>query len=382
MYAITYLEINTFCILLLLVILKCQLENLDKSVSARVFRELVVTVIIYVIFDIFCGLNDNDVVSFPRPFIVFVNVGFYVASYLTSYLSFLYAECEMQAKWVLDKRKRRLFALPTVALVILTLLTLKYKFFFYIDDAGNYIKGPLYFPMLVLVYGHLLAIGIKALILLPRKKYYVLRSKMITLSSFVVFPLLAGAIQAFYNGISIISMGCTMAAVQVFINMQKTRITTDALTELNNRTKMVQHLERCMTQARHGSTRVLFLLLLDIDDFKRINDKYGHLEGDRALLRLANVLKKAASTEKCMIARFGGDEFAVVLESETGSEEAFVAQLRRLLSEENERADAPYQLEVSIGCACYSPDIKSIPEFVRMADKDLYREKWSRKTIW
>lgn len=382
MYAITYLEINPFCILILLIILKCHLENRDKSLNSQIFRNLLVTVIVYVVFDIFCGLSDNHVVSFTRPVMVFINLGFYIVSYLTSYLSFLYAECELQSAWVFDRRKRGLLTIPTLVLCLLTVLTLKFKFFFYIDQDNNYTKGPLYFPMLFLVYGHMIAIGVKALILLPRKKYYVLRPKMITLCSFVVFPLLAGAVQAFFNGISIISMGCTIAAVQVFINIQKTRITIDPLTELSNRTKMMQQLEKSMTQARADSTRKLYLIMLDVDGFKWINDQYGHLEGDKALIRLADVLRSAAIKEKCLVARYGGDEFAIILETSTEGEEwDFIRHLRMLLWEENKIAEAPYGMEVSVGCVRFTPEIKTIPDFIRLADKELYRDKWQRKSV-
>lgn len=378
MYASTYLLVNTFCILILLIILHSHMQNLDKSYSARIFQNVLITTIIYVVFDILCGLADNDVVVYPRPLSMVINVGFYYVSYLISYLCFLYAECELQSKWVEDKKKRMLYAIPTVLLFIITPLTLKWKFFFYIDEGSNYIKGPLYFPMLILVYGHLLVIGAKALIMLPQKKYYAMRQKIATLSSFVVLPLLAGAIQAFFNGISIVCMGCTLAAVQVFINMQKTKITVDSLTELNNRSKMMQHLERCMAQSRTGAARQLYLLMLDVDGFKQINDKFGHLEGDRALIRLAAVLKKAAAHEKCLISRFGGDEFAIVLETEEGMEETFIHRLSGLLALANDAEQLPYKLEVSIGCARFTPEITTIPDLIRKADKDLYRDKASK----
>lgn len=381
MYAVTYLEINTFCIVILLIILKCHLENLDKSINARIFRDLLICLIGYGVLDLLCGLYDNDAVFFPRPVIEALNVAFYYVSYLMSYLCLLYAGCELQAKWIEDRKKLVLYGIPTLLMFVLTPLTLKYHFFFYIDEAGNYAKGPLYFPMLLLVYGHLIAIGVKAVVMLSRKRNYVQRAKIITLSSFVVFPLLAGLFQAFFSGISIICMGCTIVAVQVFVNTQKNRITIDPLTQLNNRSKMMLHLERCIDQTRNTPERPLYLLMMDIDGFKQINDQFGHVEGDRALIRLAKVLKKAAAKEKCLIARYGGDEFAVVLESGEGmiTGEEFARRIQGLLKLSNESATNPYTLRISIGCARYTPEMRSVQEFVRKADQVLYREKDSRK---
>ena len=91
MYALTYLENNTFCILLMLVILKCQRENLDKRLNARAFQYLLISMIVYACFDFLCGLAENDVIHCSQFSATVINMGFFYSSYLTAFLSFLYS---------------------------------------------------------------------------------------------------------------------------------------------------------------------------------------------------------------------------------------------------------------------------------------------------
>ena len=377
MYALSYLENNTFCILLMLVIWKCQRENLDKRLNARMFRYLLLSMIVYAGFDFLCGLSENDVIHCSQFTAAVFNMGFFYSSYLTAFLSFLYSEAELNAKWMHERKKQLLVAIPFVFLLLITPLTLKWKFFFYIDKDGNYIKGPWYAGMLLLTYGYIIAIGLKALYMVPQKKYYAIRSRMLTLSSFVICPLIAGTIQAFFTGISIICLGGTIAMVQVFIEMQKSKITLDALTETNNRSIMIQYLDKCMSRQKQSSDRRLYLLMLDIDHFKQINDSYGHLEGDRALISLSNALKTAGAHTKCLIARYGGDEFSIVLETEDNdsAKDEFIERIQEAVRLENSRNDRPYALEISIGAARYTPEVGSIPDLIREADMELYQSK-------
>lgn len=90
---------------------------------------------------------------------------------------------------------------------------------------------------------------------------------------------------------------------------------------------------------------------------------YGHLEGDRALICLADALKDAAAECKCLIARFGGDEFAVAMEPKSEEEVTrFQEELRRFLAMHNAAMETPYTIHISIGC---TPDHTSIPALIQ-----------------
>jgi diguanylate cyclase (GGDEF)-like protein len=145
---------------------------------------------------------------------------------------------------------------------------------------------------------------------------------------------------------------------------------SDPLTGLANYRQLVEALETEIK--RYGRTeRPFVVLLLDLDGLKRINDAHGHLTGSRALCRLADMLR-LYSREMDTAARYGGDEFVLIL-PETDAEAArLVAQrISKRLAEDGEIP----QISVSIGTAVYPEDGETVNEILGAADRDLYREK-------
>jgi diguanylate cyclase (GGDEF)-like protein len=166
-----------------------------------------------------------------------------------------------------------------------------------------------------------------------------------------------------------------LANAQLHASIQALSL-TDPLTGLPNRRQMQSHLEREVAAARRG--RSVTLLILDLDDFKRYNDTYGHVAGDDALRAFGSIL--AAETRRMnLAARFGGDEFVSVL-AET---EAAGGRLHAERIQERVGADPVLSsngLTVSYGLACFDPgDMTTVEDLVRAADEDLYRRKAARR---
>lgn len=377
MYAFTYYLNNTACIIIMLLILRLHLKSLDKTITARVFTFLIVSVILYFIFDLCCGLLENDVWHKGQMLSTIFNLGFFFSSYLIGYFAFMYSECEINNTWMFNNKKLYLSFIPTLILIVLTFLTLKFRFFFYIDINGEYIKGPHYFLVLLFVYGYLLLIGIKNFILYFNKKYYLKKEILLSLSSFVIFPLIFGIIQAFHTGISIICLGTTISIVQVFISMQNKRITIDSLTKLNNRDKLMQHLDSKINNVINND---IYFVMIDIDNLKHINDTFGHVEGDRAIKTIADILKQSCGHYTCMLARYAGDEFSIVFEGSLESVEKLKNDIYANLKVYQELTNGKYNLEVSLGYSRYDRfKMKNIVELIASADAELYKEKARKK---
>jgi diguanylate cyclase (GGDEF)-like protein/PAS domain S-box-containing protein len=146
--------------------------------------------------------------------------------------------------------------------------------------------------------------------------------------------------------------------------------THDALTGLANYREFIDTLEREVRRAER-SKHSFALLLLDLDELKAINDKYGHLAGNRALKRLSGVIKEHSRATD-LAARYGGDEFAVVLiDADPGMANRIAQRVESALRADREQPT----LSVSVGIGVYPEDGRTAPELLQAADRHLYRRK-------
>lgn len=153
---------------------------------------------------------------------------------------------------------------------------------------------------------------------------------------------------------------------------------TDGLTRLNNHRSFQDHLTREIKRV-HRSQEPLSLLMIDIDDFKALNDRFGHAAGDELLRRLAQIMTEAIR-DTDMLARYGGEEF-VVLTPDTGLEGAYrlAEKVRTAIAESSfvlDESRRPTRVTVSIGVAEY---FGNRMRFFDEADRSLYSAKAAGK---
>jgi diguanylate cyclase (GGDEF)-like protein/PAS domain S-box-containing protein len=176
-------------------------------------------------------------------------------------------------------------------------------------------------------------------------------------------------------------IGCLCAAVDVTDRKRSEeqalyQARHDGLTGLANYREFMGRLEDEVRRAERSHQRFA-LLLLDLDELKRINDLDGHLAGDRALRRLARVMNEhCRSTD--VAARYGGDEFAVLLiDSDGGMAEHVAGRIALGLRSDEEKP----QLSVSIGIGVYPGDGRTAGEIIEAADQRLYHRKRNRRAL-
>ncbi len=144
----------------------------------------------------------------------------------------------------------------------------------------------------------------------------------------------------------------------------------DPLTGAYNRSFIEEYVQEEIRKAKRLKGRFC-ILLLDLNDFKQINDRYGHTVGDRVLKLVVRELKESMR-DYDLIARWGGDEFLVVLPLERGAEVLDVAN--RLSSNFRVRY-GNLEVTLSVGYACYPNDGESLDRLVQTADSRMYRAK-------
>jgi diguanylate cyclase (GGDEF)-like protein len=149
----------------------------------------------------------------------------------------------------------------------------------------------------------------------------------------------------------------------------------DGLTQVRNRRALQDALESEISRSlRHGHT--LSLLLLDVDRFKDVNDQHGHLCGDLVLKQVAALLNQHGRRENCT-ARYGGDEFAVLLaETSLSGAMIFAERVRGAVEAEEICAEGRrIAVTVSVGVAEWKPQMRAAEDLIALADTALYRAK-------
>jgi diguanylate cyclase (GGDEF)-like protein len=149
---------------------------------------------------------------------------------------------------------------------------------------------------------------------------------------------------------------------------------TDGLTDLYNHAYFLQSLKKEVKRARRNGSK-LTLVMFDLDDFKRLNDTRGHVEGDRVLMKSAAIIKESLR-DIDLAARYGGEEFALIL-PDTFRTGAFVVaeRIRKRLEDHFKRRRSGPRVTVSGGAASYPDDASDYEELIRRADEGLYRSK-------
>jgi diguanylate cyclase (GGDEF)-like protein len=170
-----------------------------------------------------------------------------------------------------------------------------------------------------------------------------------------------------------------LEVVELYDGMRKMSI-TDGLTGLFNHREFYQQLRRELERARRYRHTVS-LLIIDVDDFKRFNDRFGHLAGDLALRKIADLLRSCARATD-IVARYGGEEFAVILPESTASGALMLAErIKTEVAVHNFLPQVPGETHLTVSIGIYTAEEGAVSEdqLVGYADQAAYSAKGAGK---
>ncbi len=376
LYSSIYIEVNFLGIVMaLLVFFKMRREG-DQQVSSIAFSRATLSVAVTLLLDAAWMLIDGLPGPVWRFLNYFVNVNYLFMTGVVMYFWFQYVIYRFQLRTYILRKHGVLLALPLLTLLALCVASPWTGWLFTIDELNVYQRGPLHIAQQLIGYSYGLAAIVCSVWTAFRTRDPERRADALTINSFVLLPLVGGVLSGLLFGLPTIWPFTTVSLVSIYMNFQGRQISTDSLTRLNNRSQFDRHLKSLMTDPHHGTDDV-YLLLIDVDDFKKINDTYGHVVGDEALIQTANLLKGVCGTWNAFLARYGGDEFAIVCAT---NEHAAIEHLKTELTEAfrrfSEQELRAYPLSISIGVTAFHPaDGLSPTAVVEKADKELYAVK-------
>ncbi len=175
-------------------------------------------------------------------------------------------------------------------------------------------------------------------------------------------------------GVNVVMM---LAYLLTFINIQKSRISIDSLTGISNRSILCRKIEKSIENGNFSE----YLFMVDANRFKQLNDTFGHIEGDNALVLIAGVLKSSLPRHM-HVARYGGDEFAILGElSGDDDAQSILDSINSNLAIKCLENGKGWNITVSIGFSRLNDTIKTVSDFIADADRNLYAMKKTNEPV-
>ena len=375
MASILYAEVYLICMIVVGLLLHWSLRSDSSSSTERWLRRTVGAFLCNFasnfLFTLFNGVQILPALTMPASWL------FKTLYHMTLCIGVFcwcgFAETEHHSNVFEDPKNRPLLTLPLLLPLLLLVLNLRTGLTFRFTEAGAYERGVLFqFEMFWL----LLWSTICAMRLSGQGRYESDPNRRVHISVTASFPLcIAAAWMLSFLGesVPVICVAVMVELLCLFMGTTRQQISMDKLTQVNNR----QNLMGFMDYKLKNHDGELYLMMIDADKFKQINDAYGHLEGDNALILVAKSLKRACGShrKRPYIARYGGDEFIIVLEGSEGEVQALCADIRHILRSLAE--DLPYPLSLTIGYARWAAPMKA-KDLIAAADEELYRIKKER----
>lgn len=288
----------------------------------------------------------------------------------------LYTHCEIYQD---EQRVKRLMNPLLIIILVnaaITVLSLRFRWVYYIDQENVYHRGPLYFVPASITIGLILI----AMIIIVTNRKTIEKKHYFSLVFFAVPPVVCIFLQITFYGISLMLNGLTLSFLIVFITIQNRRMDTDYLTGVYNRKRLERYLKYKINMS--SSKKTFSAILIDLNDFKEINDNFGHDVGDEALETCAKLIKSCLRAND-FVARYGGDEFYIILDLSNEKDlTRTVERIYKCFEKYNEKSKKPYSLGISLGAAVYDVEAHmKAEEFQKQIDNLMYENKRANKAI-
>lgn len=376
-YVFYYVQAHIACILLLSIVFYKIVRGVNKQASQIYLGNLVVTLMLYYMAEIFWALVDGNVISSAPTMLYLSNIFTYILISVAAYYWYIISEALQRDKLIENTVLRRLLATPVLVSALLVVTAYRTGLVFYVDENGKLVNGSFYVILVIVPFAYLIASSVKSFSRFANKDRYVDRNIYFMIGVFPFAPIILGAMQAIYWRVPFLCYGTVAAVYYVYLTTQDNLISIDPLTQTNNRNQLYKYLVQKMRSEEQGLS--LFLIMVDIDRLRDINEAYGHAEGDRALNRVATAIKDACqgSRSRMFVSRYGADEFVVVAEMAYRAEAAWLAdQIKNEVKRATNVDAAPYDIHVSVGISQYDFQAPvTIQSFIARADSDLYQNK-------
>ena len=361
--------------LLLLTIVKVHMWNqykVGRLLDIQLLAEMMNFTVLECIFDTLVFWIDGQMFFGARAINYMGNIIYYILKIVIVYFWPLFIEYKISSSIERVKKLATILAIPMIACSVLVLTTPITGFIFSINENNIYTRNGYFFiiPNL-LIFAYVILGMVK--VFLNRKK----NDKYLELAAMLfIIPVLLGiVVQVFKYGISLTFLGLAIGLTGVYLITQNESAYMDQLCGVYNRRYYNDYIRYFCNSSKKDDS--LTGILIDMDNFKQINDQYGHYAGDKALKLFGSVLRKHMA-EVGFAVRYGGDEFILITKESETVAEGVIASIVNEIDAINKTGKNEFHLGFSYGMANMNSN-NNMDEFLRTMDARMYEMKRNRK---
>ena len=374
-----YFITNIFLLIMVGYIFIKTSPDLMKQREQIVFKMFILTFVCYVIFNTLWTIQEKDLIQFP-PFLFKVICALSLSSVVLC--SFCFYRFLVVHFGYLNEKKlvfKILSIVPIFATVLLIITSIWTQIIFSVTDDLKIVTkgGYIVLPICALIY--FIIIIIRSSIESYKSKSPQARKNSITMIFTTIFLLGWVFVDNLLEGLTIIPLAIFFVILIIFITLQQSSINTDTLTQMNNRRRAMEYLTIQLDNVSKDAP--IYVYICDINHFKLINDTFGHLEGDQAIILLASAIKEQIQKNKAFAARYGGDEFIIVAKPQNNNFQdlEIIDKINDLVKQKCEEASKPYNISVTAGFVKCINKSMTVEACLREADQMLYQNKEKRE---
>lgn len=340
----------------------------------KIFKALVLLTLILLVVDILARFQGLGHWSYP----IFTHVGNFMSYGMSHFIPsmwFIYIHYRIYSD---TERAKSLYKYFWVIHVINWILLIASQFngwYYSIDSQNIYSRGPL--TLWTHIVNGMILFGSVSLLIL--KRHRIESGTMFAYILFSFIPAIGLLAQVALPGIGYIPNSIALSIVILYTFVQNNRVRYDHLTGIFNRRQIDYYLEDKILGAKKGKT--FTAILIDLDDFKLINDTLGHSVGDEAIKKTAKLLSFVGGKTE-FVARYGGDEFLIITSLyEVNRIEGIIQKIYEQFDKFN-KTGPRYHLNLSHGYHIYNHHLNlTKDEFIDIVDRKMYLNKTAKKKL-
>ena len=349
------------CILLLLLYIS-RSRILRRRIEDKLYMFMIFGVMLGCCMEMLSYMIEGKLFPGARTLQYIANTYLFTFNLLLPFSVLVYVDIGLYGDLGRITKKYRLQIAVGAVMLVITLVNFFVPIVYDITPENVYKRGPLsYIYYIVIVY--YLVTGIVAMRRYEKEN----GAKAFFNIDMFLMPIIIGAgLQFLFYGLSLAWLSSAIGLAGMFMMQQNEMAYLDPLTGTYNRLYLNQILSSWIKRSNSFSG-----LMLDIDDFKSINDNFGHSEGDRALRTVADILKQSRLAREWVF-RFAGDEFIVLGPGGADALSAYMAEVERRLEEACSGA-SPYRIRLSYGVIDFEGG--DMDAFMKKMDDRMYEMK-------